>query len=90
MRRILVVQFFVLTLFCTKQTHAAEPVKITIGQWCPYVCTDKSRPGILVEISTAAFAASGLSTTYFNQPWKRELVTTRLGHMDACIGDYTR
>jgi polar amino acid transport system substrate-binding protein len=86
MRRIVVVRFFVLALLCLKLAHAAEPVKITIGTWCPYVCNDKSRPGILVEISTAAFAARGLSTVYINQPWQRELATTRRGHVDAVLG----
>ncbi|MGQ5522383.1 substrate-binding periplasmic protein [Chitinimonas sp. PSY-7] len=68
------------------QVYAAEPVKITVSPWCPYICDDQTAPGALVEITTAALRKGGFSSTFTKLPWLRQMASTQSGAMDAVLG----
>ena len=85
----MLVLFFaaMLALSGAAPAHAAAPVKIVISPWCPYICTDdKARPGVLVEITTAAFASQHAAVNFVDLPWQRQLMSTRDGSADAILG----
>jgi hypothetical protein len=65
--------------------RASGPVRVSAGTWCPYVCQDEARPGALVELTRAAFAAVDIAVTFRILPWEREISTTRRAETDAML-----
>jgi len=65
--------------------RASGPVRVSAGTWCPYVCQDEARPGALVELTRAAFAAVDIAVTFRILPWERQISTTRRAETDAML-----
>jgi polar amino acid transport system substrate-binding protein len=65
--------------------RATNPVRVSAGTWCPFVCQDDARPGALVELSRAAFAAVDIAVTFRILPWGREIAATRKAETDAIV-----
>jgi len=48
-----------------------EPVRITIGEWTPYLSKELKHYGVAAHIVTEAFAKEGIEVQYKFLPWKR-------------------
>ncbi len=70
-----------LTLPCLAQ----ETVRITVGEWPPYVSEDAPDYGLASKITTEAFDAVGIRTEYIFYPWKRAYVNAGNGDADATL-----
>ena len=76
-----------LALLFPSAGFGAEKVVLRADLWCPYTCDPKSdKPGYLVEIARAAFAAHDIEVDYQLMPWKRVLVSLRAGEIDGAVG----
>lgn len=60
-----------------------KPLTFTADEWCPYICDDKSRPGIIFEIIKEVFNNAGYNTEFFIMPWKRSLDEVENGKYNA-------
>ncbi len=56
---------------------AKNSIKITIGEWPPYLSKDLKYYGVVARIITEAFALEGLSVEYGFFPWKRAFVLAK-------------
>ncbi len=63
--------------------YAEAPVTIAVGEWPPYVSADMEHYGLVAEIITAAFAATGIEAEYSFLPWRRAYDSARNGAYDA-------
>jgi polar amino acid transport system substrate-binding protein len=60
---------------------------VAADEWCPYNCTPGSaEPGYLIEVLEAVFAPLGVRVEYRTMPWKRALLSTQRGAIDAAVG----
>ena len=76
-----------LSLLLPSASFGKEQVVLRADLWCPYTCDPKSdKPGYLIEIARAAFAAHDLEVDYQLMPWKRVLVSLRAGEIDGAAG----
>lgn len=63
-------------------TSAQEPVRLTNGDWAPYL-QPKPPYGIVSQIVEAAFAEAGIPVTWGFFPWSRSYVLARDGRWDG-------
>lgn len=63
-------------------------VRITTGNWLPYVDIQKADFGPIGRIITAVFERSGYDVTYDVFPWTRDLHVVAMGHYDAIMPAY--
>lgn len=73
----------VLTVTTSVQTYAAETVRITNGEWTPYLGKDEPHYGIASRIVTAAFEEVGMEVEYGFFPWSRSLFLAERGDWDG-------
>jgi polar amino acid transport system substrate-binding protein len=60
---------------------------VAADEWCPYNCAPGSaKPGYLIEVLEAVFAPLGVQVEYRTMPWKRTLLSTQRGEIDAAVG----
>lgn len=62
---------------------AGEKIRLTTGEWPPYISTDLAHDGVLSRIVTEAFKREGIEITYDFMPWKRAMVLARNGKADG-------
>jgi polar amino acid transport system substrate-binding protein len=62
---------------------AEETIRITNGEWPPYLSEQLKFYGVASRIVTDAFALEGVTVTYGFFPWKRALVLAQEGDWDA-------
>ena len=78
---------FALTAFlCSAaavKTHASETVRITNGEWAPYLGEEEPHYGIASRIITAAFKEAGIDVEYGFFPWSRSLFLAERGDWDG-------
>lgn len=60
-----------------------ETVRITNGEWPPYLGKDEPGYGIASRIVTRAFERAGYQVEYGFFPWSRSLYLARQGHWDG-------
>lgn len=77
----------ILVLSSVDPMFAKEPV-ITIAatEWSPYMSENMANKGIIPEITRVAFEKSGYKAIFKFYPWRRLLVLTKNGDVDAAIG----
>jgi polar amino acid transport system substrate-binding protein len=73
------------SLFSSAGTSSAEPIRITVTEWCPYLCTETDKPGFANKIVEAAFKSQGHEVDFQTLPWLRALDLTRKGEMDGSL-----
>lgn len=71
--------FFVFSV--SFSARAGEVVRLTTGEWIPYISDNLKHFGLVSRIVTEAFALEGIKTEYIFLPWKR-------AYKDALIGKY--
>ena len=78
----------VLTLMCMLVTGACsvmaeQKIRITNGEWPPYLSQDLKHYGLASRIVTEAFALEGISVEYGFFPWKRAFRLAEAGEWDG-------
>jgi polar amino acid transport system substrate-binding protein len=64
--------------------HASETtIRITNGEWEPYLSESSYQYGLASHIITEAFQLEGISIAWGFFPWKRSYELARMGHWDA-------
>lgn len=63
----------------------ADSFKITITEWCPYMCTETDKRGFTTDIVEAAFRSQGHDIEFLALPWLRALDLTRKGETDGSL-----
>ena len=68
-------------------TARADVIKLRADNWCPYNCDPAAdKPGFLIEIARAVFAAAGHQIDYKLMPWTRTLEEVRKGTFAGAVG----
>ncbi|MDH3997250.1 MAG: transporter substrate-binding domain-containing protein [Desulfuromonadales bacterium] len=66
---------------------AAATITVRADPWMPYDGDPKSdKPGYMIEVAEAIFAAKGHTIDFQNMPWTRCLDAVRKGTYDAVVG----
>jgi polar amino acid transport system substrate-binding protein len=66
--------------------HTQETIRITNGEWPPYLCETLEEGGVTSHITREAFALEGINVQYGWFPWARALANVRNGDWDASLG----
>ena len=61
----------------------AKTIRITNGEWAPYLGEKLSEYGIVSQVITEAFASSGIKVQYGFFPWPRAIGIAQEGEWDA-------
>lgn len=65
---------------------AREHVRLTNGEWPPYMSRELKHGGLATRIVTQAFALGGIQVEYGWLPWKRAFVYAQKGAWDGSLG----
>lgn len=81
----LVLLFICIAVLITEAlpVRAAEKIRITNGEWPPYLSESLKYYGIASRIITEAFALEGITVEYGFFPWKRSLIMAEIGEWDG-------
>lgn len=75
-----------LILILTFHTASAkEVVRLSTGEWCPYVSESEPDNGIMVQITKEAFALKGVEVDLGFFPWGRATQSSKNGDWDGTI-----
>lgn len=78
---------FVLVGLMNIQTIKAQTIRLTSGEWPPYMSEHSLKHnGLISRIVTEAFALEGIKVEYGYFPWNRSLKLAREGLWDGSIG----
>ena len=75
----LLILFFVLSF--SLSARAEKAIRLTTGEWAPYISEKLEHFGLVSRIVTEAFALEGVKVEYIFLPWKR-------AYQEALIGKY--
>lgn len=64
---------------------AAETLRLTNGEWPPYMSKEMENYGVFSQIVTEAFALEGVTVEYGFFPWKRSFEYAKSGTWDGTI-----
>ena len=76
---------FVLFLTLQSTTFAKEVVRISTGEWAPYISESEPSKGILAQITVEAFALKGVTVDLEFFPWGRATHLSKTGERDGTI-----
>lgn len=66
---------------------AAQTILLESDIWCPHSCApDSDKPGYMIEIAQAIFAAHGQKVEYRVAPWPRAVANAVKGETDGAVG----
>jgi polar amino acid transport system substrate-binding protein len=68
-----------LSLMASFSAQAAEKIRITNGEWPPYLSQQLPHYGLASRIITTAFALEGIEVEYGFFPWSRAIYLAELG-----------
>ena len=63
----------------------AASIRITVTEWCPYMCTATEQRGFATDVVDAAFRSQGHEAEFVALPWLRALERTRTGQTDGSL-----
>ncbi len=80
-------QIFVIFLFLciSNGIFAEETIRLTNGEWLPYLSETLKHHGVASRIVTEAFALEGIKVEYVFLPWKRAYENARYGEYDGSV-----
>lgn len=81
MKKILICVFALTLVFAIK----AETIKITAGEWAPYISKSLENDGPVSQVVTEAFKEVGIDVEYGFFPWKRAFSNAEKGSWDGTI-----
>ncbi len=65
--------------------HAGETIRLTNGEWPPYLSEHLEHRGVASRVVTEAFKEAGISVIYGFFIWKRSLDQSRAGRWDGSV-----
>lgn len=83
MKKILIISLFLIISLSFSYAIAGETLKITNGEWPPYLSKDLKGYGIASRIVSEAFALEGIKVEYGFFPWKRAYYLAEKGEWDG-------
>ncbi len=75
----------IILLLFSFNVHASETVRITNGEWPPWLSKDLVHSGVVSHIVTEAFALEGVKVEYGFFPWARGKLLAEKGKWDAAV-----
>ncbi|MCP5161807.1 MAG: transporter substrate-binding domain-containing protein [Hahellaceae bacterium] len=78
------VQLVVTGLLITKYANG-ETIRLSNGEWPPYLSEKLKYNGFVSHIVSAAFATQGIEVEYVFRPWKRAYEEARIGALDGSV-----
>ncbi len=80
-------QFLILLLVLSASVSARseEIIRLTTGEWAPYLSKDLKHYGFVSHIVTEAFALEGVKVEYIFLPWKRSYHEALFGKYDGSV-----
>lgn len=72
-----------LFLLTSTGIFAEETIRITIGEWAPYLSKDLKHYGVAARIVTESFALEGVKVEYGFFPWARSKFLAQEGEWDG-------
>ncbi|WP_375749842.1 substrate-binding periplasmic protein [Vibrio sp. HN007] len=76
----------ILLLLLTALPSAGKTsIRLSLGEWKPYISESMPDYGTFTQIVTESFALSGISVEYSFYPWKRAVYLAREGLVDGVI-----
>lgn len=80
-------RFLILVLFllCAPFAFANEVVRISTGEWAPYISESIEHKGLLAQITTEAFAQKGITVGLHFFPWARATELSKSGEFQGTI-----
>lgn len=64
---------------------AKEKIRLSTGEWAPYVSEKLEHFGLFTQITTEAFATQGIEVEYGFFPWQRVFQLSREGDWDGTV-----
>ncbi|MDM8516805.1 transporter substrate-binding domain-containing protein [Desulfobacterales bacterium HSG16] len=87
MKRVFIaVMTIMMCLGSVHSSHAGETIRLTNGEWPPYMSETLQYGGTASRIVTEAFALEGVTVQYGWFPWKRGFIYAQKGKWDGSIG----
>ena len=80
---ILVVTFLCFSL--SLNISAREKIRLTTGEWAPYISDSLENKGLFAQITVEAFATQGIDVELGFFPWQRVFQLSRSGEWDGTI-----
>src|SRR4051812_4106968 len=65
--------------------HADRNVRITNGEWPPYLSANLPDNGLISRVVTEAFRLQGITVEYGFFPWARALLLAKIGGWDGTV-----
>ncbi len=84
MVRVINIYFLILLMLCCK-AYALDKVKLTNGEWAPYLSEHLPNYGTASHIVKEAFEAVGVQVQYGFYPWKRSYKLAREGTWNGTL-----
>lgn len=81
-KQMLIVLFF---LSISLNVYAQESIRLTNGEWPPYLSKDLKHYGVASRIVTEAFDLEGIKVEYGFFPWERALELAKHGDWDGSL-----
>jgi len=82
-------QAFIILMICfltiSSDCMADETVRLTNGEWPPYLSKDLKHYGVASHIVESAFKNVGINVEYGFFPWKRALILAKRGAWDGSV-----
>ncbi len=88
MKSLLCRSLFASILFCLLvpvNSHSADNIRLTNGEWPPYLSKHLKNYGVVSQIVSEAFALEGIQVEYGFFPWTRSLMYAKVGKWDGSI-----
>lgn len=85
MKTLKVILIVLLVLPCALDCWAQETIRLTNGEWPPFVSKDLEHGGVISRIVKEAFALKGIQVEYGFFPWKRAFKLAREGNWDGSV-----
>lgn len=72
-------------LVCSFSVDAEETIRLSNGEWAPYLSEHLQYNGVVSRIVTEAFATQGVKVEYVFRPWKRAYKEAASGKYDGSV-----
>jgi len=79
-------RILVLIILLKSLLFGNEIIRITNGEWIPFMSKEVRNYGFVSEIVSEAFLLEGIKVEYGFYPWVRSLELARIGQWDGTIG----
>ncbi len=81
-----VLMYVILFLSVSPNLFAGDTIRLTSGEWEPFISEKYKHQGILSHIVSESFNAMGMNVEYGFYPWKRSFLLAQRGDWDGSIG----